>query len=341
LPRCVPEQASLPASFFQKALLTPSPFSFEASYSKGVGEQVEGKCMRADSTGRPAPAGLTVGSHAAKLCTMDVRSRWQLMATGIVTPKGNASTLDAPDVLLERFAPMGGGRSPLTVPFDRSATVAQAAYRSCHLIHDAVEQVLAARKRPLLLGGECSLIAGSLSAAVDRMPNLRLAFFDAHGDFNTAQTSPSQYLGGMCFAHVCGLLSAGLPWRAASPFPGKRAFLIGGRQLDPGEDANLQRAGVLRVDPLAEEALEPLRKPFERAPLWIHIDLDVVDPSENFAVSHPVPGGISFARLTTLLGELAAIAEICGVEICGYQPASDPQRALPSRIAAALAPLLN
>jgi len=297
--------------------------------------------IRAGGTGRPAPAGLTVGGRGAKLCGMDERNRWHVMGTGIVTPKGNASTLDAPAVLLEQFAPIARDSSPLTVPFDRSVAVGRAAYRSCDLIHDAVEQALTARKRPLLLGGECSLIAGSLSAAVDRIPNLHLAFFDAHGDFNTPQTSPSQYLGGMCFAHVCGLFSTGLPWRAKSPFPGKRAFLIGGRQLDPGEDANLQRAGVLRVDPLAEEALEPLRKPFERAPLWIHIDLDVVDPSENFAVSHPVPGGISFARLTTLLGELAAIAEICGVEICGYQPASDPQRALPSRIAAALAPLLN
>jgi arginase family enzyme len=272
---------------------------------------------------------------------MDVRSRWQLLATGIVTPKGNASTLDAPGILLERFALIAGGRPPLTVPFDRSVSVAQAAYRSCELIHDAVEQALTSRQRPLLLGGECSLIAGSLSAAVDRIPNLHLAFLDAHGDFNTAQTSPSQYLGGMCFAHACGLFNAGLPWRAASPFPGKRAFLIGGRQLDPGEEANLQRTGVLRLDPSPEGALEPLRKPVERAPLWIHIDLDVVDPSENFAVSHPVPGGISFARLAVLMGELAALAEICGIEICGYQPAIDPQRALPSRIAAAVAPALS
>ncbi len=272
---------------------------------------------------------------------MDVRNRWQVMATGIVTPKGNASTLDAPAVLLERFVPIAADTPPLIVPFDRSVAIGQAAHRSCDLIHDAVEQALTARKCPLLLGGECSLIAGSLSAAVGRIPNLHLAFFDAHGDFNTAQTSPSQYLGGMCFAHVCGLFSAGLPWRAASPFPGKRAFLIGGRQLDPGEEVNLQRAGVLRVDPSREFALEPLRKAVERAPLWIHVDLDVVDPSENVAVSHPVPGGISFARLAVLLAELAALAEICGIEICGYQPAIDPQRALPSRIAAAVAPVLR
>ncbi len=272
---------------------------------------------------------------------MEMRSRWQVMATGVVTPKGNASTLDAPAVLLEHFVPMAGDTPPLTVPFDRSIPLAQAAYRSCGLIHDAVEQMLTARKRPLLLGGECSLIAGSLSAAVDRIPNLRLAFLDAHGDFNTAQTSPSQYLGGMCFAHVCGLFSTGLPWRAASPLPGKRALLIGGRQLDPGEEANLQRAGVLRVDPLKEFALEPLAKTVHRAPLWIHVDLDIVDPSENFAVSHPVPGGISFVRLGALLNELATMAEISGMEICGYQPSIDPKRALPRRIAAAVAPLLS
>lgn len=270
-----------------------------------------------------------------------MRSGWQVIATGIVTPKGNASALDAPAVLLERFASLSGGGPPVTIPFDRSVEMGQAAHRSCHRLHDAVEAALGARRRPLVLGGECSLVAGSLSAALERVPNLHLAFLDAHGDFNTVQTSPSQYLGGMCFAHVCGLFSAGLPWRAEKPFPAKRAFLIGGRELDPGEKPNLQQAGVLQLNPSAEFALEPLRKAAQRAPLWVHVDLDIVDPSENAAVSHPAPGGISFARLAALVGELAEMAEVCGIEICGYLPARDPRRALPAQIAAAVAPLLG
>ncbi len=255
-------------------------------------------------------------------------SHWRVIQAGIVTPKGNASTLDAPAVLLQHFAPVDGNGAPVTVPFDRSLPMERAAYLSCELIHRAVEEALKAGHRPLLLGGECSLIAGSLSAAIEGIPNLRLVFFDAHGDFNTPQ-------------HVCGLSSGGLPWRATSALPGDRAFLVGGRDLDPGERANLQRAGVLRIDPSAKDALERLREAIGRAPLWIHVDLDVVDPSENFAVSHPVPGGISFERLGSLLHGLTRNSDIRGIEICGYQPALDAYRALPARIAATFAPTLG
>ena len=268
-------------------------------------------------------------------------SRWRVMEAGIVTPKGNASTLDAPAVLLQHFMPDDEKGTAVMVPFDRSLPMERAAYLSCELIHGAVEEALKAGQRPLLLGGECSLIAGSLSAASERIPKLRLAFFDAHGDFHTPQTSPSHYLGGMCFAHVCGLSSGGLPWRATSAFPGDRAFLVGGRDLDPGEHGNLRQAGVLRIDPSAKDALQRLSEALGSAPLWIHVDLDVVDPSENFAVSHPVPGGISFGRLGSLLQGLARKSDIRGIEICGYQPAIDANRTLPARIAATFTPLLG
>jgi arginase/N-omega-hydroxy-L-arginine amidinohydrolase len=267
--------------------------------------------------------------------------RWQLIQAGIVTPKGNLSAVDAPAVLLNSFTSLIKYGDALEAHFDRSLPTERAAYRSCDLIREAVDQTLKDERRPLLLGGECSLIAGSLSSALDRIPNLHLAFFDAHGDFNTPETSPSQYLGGMCFAHVCGLFNPGLPWRAARAFSGERALLVGGRELDSGEDANLRRAGVLQVNPSAKDLVERLREAVGRAPLWIHVDLDVVDPSENFAVSHPVAGGISFARLQSILAQLAASNEVCGIEVCGYLPASDPERALPARIADAIAPLLG
>ena len=118
-------------------------------------------------------------------------------------------------------------------------------------------------------------------------------------------------------------------------------MLIGGRELDPGEDVNLHRAGVLRLDPAAEDSLQRLKRTIAGAPLWIHIDLDVVDPGENFAVSHPAPGGISFARLELLIDQLSTSNEICGLQVCGYQPAKDPQRLLPARIAAAVTPALR
>jgi len=60
-----------------------------------------------------------------------------------------------------------------------------------------------------------------------------------------------------------------------------------------------------------------------------------------FAVSHPTPNGITFERLSELLSAVATTAMVQGMEICGYQPAKDPERLLTKRIAAAVAETLS
>ena len=75
--------------------------------------------------------------------------------------------------------------------------------------------------------------------------------------------------------------------------------------------------------------------------VWIHVDLDLVDPAFMFAVSHPTPKGIAFDRLSELLSAVATTATVQGMEVCGYQPAKDPERLLPTRIAAAVAETLS
>ena len=77
-------------------------------------------------------------------------SRWRVIQAGIVTPKGNASTLDAPAVLLQHFMPDDEKGTAVMAPFDRSLPMERAAYLSCELIHGAVEEALKARQRPLL-----------------------------------------------------------------------------------------------------------------------------------------------------------------------------------------------
>jgi len=217
----------------------------------------------------------------------------------------------------------------------------QAARRSCENLHQVVKQTLSRGELPLILGGECTLIAGSLSAAVERLESLALAFFDAHADFNTAETTPSGYLGGMCLAHVCGMFAEALPWLAASAFPGKSVSLIGGRALDPGEVENLARAGVNRIAAEAPDAAARVRDSVRGKSIWIHVDLDVVDPAFMFAVSHPTPNGITFESLSELLSVIGTAAIVRGIEICGYQPGKDPERLLPKRIAAAVAETLS
>ncbi len=267
--------------------------------------------------------------------------RWRAIEAGVVTPGGNASTLDAPPILFETLAPLVHLEAAAHVAFDRTPPMERAAGLACKDLHGIVEETLARGEVPLILGGECSLIAGSLSAASNRISSLSLAFFDAHADFNTVQTTPSGYLGGMCLAHVCGLFVDPLPWSAASPFPGKNVFLIGGRSLDPGEMENLDRMGVRRIAPEASDAVLRIRESMRDKPVWVHVDLDVVDPTSMFAVSHPTPNGIAFERLSELLSAAAKAGRVQGIEICGYLPGKDRQRVLPNQIATAVAGMLS
>lgn len=196
-----------------------------------------------------------------------------------------------------------------------------------------VNDALRAGERPVILGGDCSIVAGYLSAAWQHTDDLRLCYLDAHGDFNTETTSPSGNVSGMCLAHVCGDFVDELPWHAERPFDGRQAWLLGARSLDLGEKENLTRRQVTHLERLAMPALP------QGTPLWIHLDLDIVDPGEMFAVRHPAPGGVSFAELEAWLAAIQATFVVRGLALCGYLPEKDPSAILPARITRALAPL--
>ncbi|HMJ53955.1 MAG TPA: arginase family protein [Polyangiaceae bacterium] len=263
-----------------------------------------------------------------------MRKGWQIIHAGIFTPGGDDSMVDAPNLLRQALGDVSDVDS-VTVPFHRHAAQPRAAYDACVSLHDAVGRALVGGQRPLVLGGECCLVAGTLSAAADRFADLRLIYLDAHGDFNTPATSPSGYLSGMCLAHACGDFCPDLPWLRSVPFSGERAFLLGGRSLDPGEEMNIARRGVRIVDETMTIPCAPA------TPVWIHVDLDILTPSEMFAVSHPVVGGITFETLTEWLSKTANVFDVRGIAVCGYQPAKDPARTLPSRIAKSLGPVLH
>src|ERR1700687_5697886 len=99
---------------------------------------------------------------------------WRAIEAGVVTPGGNASALDAPPILFEALAPVVHLQSAAHVAFDRTGPMERSARLACQDLHGIVGETLAMGEIPLILGGECSLIAGSLSAALDRISSLAL-----------------------------------------------------------------------------------------------------------------------------------------------------------------------
>ena len=123
-------------------------------------------------------------------------------------------------------------------------------------IRDAALEAYARGKHPMLIGGDHSLVLGSLAAATRAHPRVGVIWIDAHADFNVPETSPTGNPHGMPLAVSCGLGDE----RLLSLYDGHVAprddVLIGARDIDPGEAALLREQGIWHVT--VEEAREKL-----------------------------------------------------------------------------------
>ncbi|HEV2774248.1 MAG TPA: arginase family protein [Solirubrobacteraceae bacterium] len=169
-----------------------------------------------------------------------------------------------------------------------------------------IDDAFEAGRVPILLAGECSVCVATLPVVVARFPEVRVLWLDAHPDFNTPQTSPSGYLGGMCLAGACGLWDTGF---GAGVDPA-RVIMFGVRDVDGPERVALDRCGVHRLgEPAQLEGME----------LFVHVDLDVLDP-EVHPASFPAPLGLAPATLLEVLSYVAAEATLVGAEITATAP---------------------
>ncbi len=184
---------------------------------------------------------------------------------------------------------------------------------------------------PLVLMSECTLVPPVLTAVRERHPDVALVWIDAHGDLNTPETTPSGFIGGMPFAELLGWCFD--DWRLAAglvpPLPEERAVLVGGRDLDPGERANVDRSHLHEADDAAG-ALAALPA---NAPLYVHVDTDVLDPSLTPDAGFPAPGGWSVARMREEMAALAASGRVVALSVCPSAP--------PALDAEGLAPLVD
>ncbi|HET6286646.1 MAG TPA: arginase family protein [Amycolatopsis sp.] len=170
----------------------------------------------------------------------------------------------------------------------------------------------------LTIGGDCGVELIPIGVARYRFgPGLGVAWFDAHADLNTAETSPSGAFHGMVLR---SLLGEGDPEFAANPpiEPG-RVVLAGTRAFDDAERAVVDRGLVLETDPAA--GLAGADK------VYLHLDLDVLDPAEFDGLNYPEPGGLTIERLVAMLRELsgfevvgAGITECAGTEVRVLEP---------------------
>lgn len=184
---------------------------------------------------------------------------------------------------------------------------------------------------PVVLGGDHSIAMGSVTGCA-RGERVGVIWVDAHGDFNTPETSPSGNIHGMPLAALCGLGDRRLVDVAR---PGAKVLpedlvLIGVRDLDAGERRLLRELGVsvftmkevdrLGIPRLAEETLHRLAG---RARIHVSLDADVLDPEVAPGVGTPVPGGLTYREAHLLMELLADAGVVTSLDLVEVNPILD------------------
>src|SRR5438132_7512661 len=232
-----------------------------------------------------------------------------LFEAGVVTEQQFVGLGEAPGVLAPLLADRLGCEKRVRIPFNPRDRWLTAAREACRTLADGVQASLREGATAAVIGGECTVIAGALGGALSAEPELSLVYCDAHGDFSTLATAPSPYIAGMVLAHLCGRSVAPLLFPGSRKIAEDRVALVGARALDTGERANLDRSRVLRI-PFDREHLDApgLVAWARRRHVWLHVDVDVVDPAELPAVAFAAVGGPTLAALGGLLRQLFSVA---------------------------------
>jgi arginase len=190
-----------------------------------------------------------------------------------------------------------------------------------------VEDALASDRFPVLTSSDCSICITTLPAVARLRPEAVVLWLDAHPDFNDPDSTPSGFLGGMCLAAACGAWDAGLDVGTIDP---ARIVMCGIRDVDAGERVLVETHGVGLV-----ERPSQLADVLSGREVFIHLDLDVLDPTVMPGLHWPAEGGLSDGGLRTLLAEVAESADVIGLQITDL-----PAPALARRVATIVEPVL-
>ena len=201
----------------------------------------------------------------------------------------------------------------------------QTSFELMRMLATAVREAQQSGNLPIVLAGNCSTAVGTLAGLG---VGVGVAWFDAHGDFNTPETTTSGFLDGTAVAIITGRcwkqLAVTVP--GFQPVPDERVCLVGTRDLDPLEGALLADSKIDVIEPgkLRSDLARTLNSIGQHVDrMYVHIDLDVLDSAVAPANSYAVSGGLTLEDLEYALSEIAREFEIAGVTLSAYDPAVD------------------
>ncbi|MER6567565.1 arginase family protein [Streptomyces sp. NPDC001093] len=242
-------------------------------------------------------------------------------------------------VRLAELIPAGRRR---TVPLANGVGKARGGVQNADVLERHLQAVRAALAEvpagdlTVIVGGDCAVDLAPVEAALSVFEDrLALVWFDAHADLNSPESSPSGAFHGMVLRALIGDGPEGL--RPARSLSADRVVLAGARSLDPGEQDLVGRRGIrhLCVEQLAGPGplLDAVRATGAEA-VYVHIDLDVLDPQIFPAVGTPEPGGLGVEELLGAVRALTDEFTLAGVALTEYErtEGADQEEAVLRRI---------
>lgn len=208
---------------------------------------------------------------------------------------------------------------------------------ACQKLADRVIEALGEGSTPIILGGDHSIAIGSVAGVSahyrKRGQRVGVIWFDAHGDMNTPDTSPSGNIHGMPFASILGLGAPELTEIAGfapKVYP-EDCVLIGARSIDPEEARVLRASGVKIVtmreldergmSAVMDEAIS--RASLNTAGFHVTMDMDFVDPAFAPGVGTPVPGGPTYRESHLAMEKVADSGRMLSFELTEINPVFD------------------
>jgi arginase len=231
---------------------------------------------------------------------------------------GDVDVPAAEELRVEHSGP-GGGMGYLEA-------IRQACVRTAERLVELSDEVF-----PIILGGDHSIALGSVTGC-SRRQRMGLLWIDAHGDFNTPETSPSGNIHGMPLAALCGFGDSrlvNLLWEGPKVRP-EDVVLIGVRDLDAEERKLLRSSGVAvytmsEIDRLglAEVAARAFDRLERLDRIHVSLDADVLDPEVAPGVGTPVPGGLTFREAHLLMELIADWGKVTSLDLVEVNPILD------------------
>ena len=215
----------------------------------------------------------------------------------------------------------------VNVPLEAGDELGTGVHRagSLRLVHERTLAVLAEIDGwAITIGGDCGVSLAAVGHANELAKgDMAVVWLDAHPDLNTPATSPSGIFNGMVLRALTGEGADGLvPQRPVDP---SKLVLAGARAFDEGETAFIAKHGVSLV-PASEltspEALLTALEATGANSVYLHIDVDVLDPGEIDGVGDPVPFGVSGSELTELIRAVKARFALAGASLVEFAPPS-------------------